>query len=88
MSVTDHKGKENNFPGKTGAKWALVRDVMGRAGHGAAPLGGFMALPTVPVPFSYAETHNVTQSLGICSWETVRRQEAETCLTLFSIVNS
>ena len=44
---------------------------MGKAGHGAAPLEGFTALATVPVPFFYAETHNVIQSLGICSWEMV-----------------
>lgn len=61
---------------------------MGKAGHGAAPLEGFTALATVPVPFFYAETHNVIQSLGICSWEMVRLQEAETCLTFFSTVSS
>ena len=88
MSVTDHKEKENNFPGKTGARQALVRDVMGRAGDTAAPLGGFTTLPTVPVPFFYTETHNVIQSLSICSWETVRLQEAKTCFTFFSTVNS
>lgn len=63
MSVTDHKGKENNFPGETGAREALVSDVMGRAEDGAAPLGGFTALPRSLSLFFNAETHTMKLSL-------------------------
>ena len=59
MSVADHKGKENNFPGETGSREALVSDVMGRAEDGAAPLGGFTALSQSLSLFFNAETHTM-----------------------------
>lgn len=60
----------------------------------SGPAGGGMlqllddsaAPPYHPIAFLCKGTHSVIESFGICSWETVRLQETEMCLTV--ILNS
>lgn len=81
MHVCERGRKKQCLPREAGARQQLGR-VDRQEKECYSSWMALQPLPTTPSPLK-ARTRSIIESFGICSWEMVRLQETEMCLTVF-----